>query len=399
MDVVIGAAFGDEGKGLMTHYLASRYGRDAIVVRFNGGAQAGHTVVVNDAKSHVFKHFGSGSFAGAGTFLSRFFVSNPILFLEEIKELQLLGLQPEVYVDPDSPVTTPYDMMINQIIEEFRDKQRHGSCGVGFAETIERNSHPQFSLTVGDMENFPKVSDTLQLIQRDWVPQRLSALGINTVSEQWQHYIKSEDIFQYYLNQLSLFQNSITVTRIDLVDPNRPLIFEGAQGLMLDQDRGWFPHVTRSHTGLKNIVDLLGGNNKINLNVIYVTRSYLTRHGAGPLPFEISTLPYKNVIDKTNLPNIHQGSLRYAWFNIPLLKSFIHADINEVPNNLKINPQLAVTCLDQVDNHITYVNEDKILKTSESSFLQKISTELEINELICSYSPSIDAVKKISRGY
>ena len=124
MAVVIGAAFGDEGKGLITHLMASQYGRDAVVVRFNGGAQAGHTVVTNDSQRHVFRHFGSGSFVGAMTFLSRYFVSNPILFLEEIEALSLLGIKPTVYIDPASPITTPYDMMINQIVEEVRGNQR-----------------------------------------------------------------------------------------------------------------------------------------------------------------------------------------------------------------------------------------------------------------------------------
>ncbi|GAF82360.1 unnamed protein product, partial [marine sediment metagenome] len=135
MDIVIGATFGDEGKGLITHHLASRHGRDSIVVRFNGGAQAGHTVVTKNSKRHVFRHVGSGTFAGAATFLSQFFISNPILFLEELKELKNLKLKPKVYIDPESPITTPYDMMINQMAEEFRGNQRHGSCGVGFAET------------------------------------------------------------------------------------------------------------------------------------------------------------------------------------------------------------------------------------------------------------------------
>lgn len=74
---VIGAGFGDEGKGLMTDYCCQRP-KYTTVVRFNGGAQAGHTVVTPDGRRHVFSHFGSGTLRGAATFLSRFFICNPI---------------------------------------------------------------------------------------------------------------------------------------------------------------------------------------------------------------------------------------------------------------------------------------------------------------------------------
>jgi len=77
-NVVIGANYGDEGKGAAVDRLATEAGAQCLVVRFNGGAQAGHTVETPDGRRHVFSHFGAGSFAGARTFLSRFFVSNPI---------------------------------------------------------------------------------------------------------------------------------------------------------------------------------------------------------------------------------------------------------------------------------------------------------------------------------
>jgi adenylosuccinate synthase len=393
MDVVIGAAFGDEGKGLITHHLASRYNQDAVVVRFNGGAQAGHTVVTKNSERHIFRHIGSGTFAGAATFLSRFFISNPILFLEELKKLERLKLKPKVYIDPDSLVTTPYDMMINQMAEELRGSKRHGSCGVGFAETIERNLHPEFFLSVADLENTQKTIDTLHLIRKEWLPQRLKALNIQ-VSEQWRTYIESDDIFDLYVNNLSLFLESITVGRLDLERLARPIIFEGAQGLMLNQDCSWFPHVTRSHTGLKNVIDLIKNVDNKKLNVIYVTRSYLTRHGAGPLPYELETLPYKQVVDKTNIANIYQGSLRYAWFNLTLLKSFIQADLKIVPATLQADHQLAITCLDQVDDQITFVNNKKIHKEPPAVFLQKVAQEMQLSEIFCSYGPTVDTIQK-----
>jgi adenylosuccinate synthase len=104
--VVIGGQYGDEGKGLAVDWLVAQ-DPDSLVIRFNGGAQAGHTVVAPDGRRHVFSHFGSGTFAGAPTFLSRFFVANPTIFLGEAKRLAAIGCQPQVVIDPACPVTTP----------------------------------------------------------------------------------------------------------------------------------------------------------------------------------------------------------------------------------------------------------------------------------------------------
>src|SRR5580698_7114906 len=96
---VIGANFGDEGKGLITDFLCSQLD-DCLVVRFNGGAQAGHTVVTLRGR-HVFHHFGSGTFNDSPTFLSRFFVVNPLLWEKEHIEL---GAIPVLHIDPDAPL-------------------------------------------------------------------------------------------------------------------------------------------------------------------------------------------------------------------------------------------------------------------------------------------------------
>ena len=91
--VVIGANYGDEGKGLMTDFLCRQHSAD-LVVRFNGGAQAGHTVVTPEGERHVFHHIGSGYFAGVPTYLSKFFVSNPVLFKQEYQELRIPSSYP-----------------------------------------------------------------------------------------------------------------------------------------------------------------------------------------------------------------------------------------------------------------------------------------------------------------
>ena len=74
----------------------------------------------------------AAAFLGSATYLSKFFICNPILFRSEFQQLEKFDLKPEVFVNPDAIVSTPYDMMINQILEEFRNDKKHGSCGVGY---------------------------------------------------------------------------------------------------------------------------------------------------------------------------------------------------------------------------------------------------------------------------
>lgn len=129
--VIAGANFGDEGKGLLTDYFAFQSKESCLVIKCNGGSQAGHTVVTPNFIKHVFHHFGSGTFAQAKTYLSKDFIVNPILFRKEREELKQKGINPICFVNQKCLLTTPYDMLINQIAEKSRKEQKHGSCGVG----------------------------------------------------------------------------------------------------------------------------------------------------------------------------------------------------------------------------------------------------------------------------
>jgi adenylosuccinate synthase len=126
------------------------------------------------------------------------------------------------------------------------------------------------------------------------------------------------------------------------------VIFEGAQGLLLDQDRGFFPHVTRSNTGLRNVVALAEEAGIGALDVTYATRAYMTRHGAGPLPGELPDQPYAGIRDETNRLHRWQGSLRFAVLDLDLLAGAVRADLADAPAGLRVSHRLTVSCLDQV---------------------------------------------------
>ena len=162
--VVIGAGYGDEGKGLMTDYFCRSAPSNPLVIRFNGGAQAGHTVVTEDGRRHVFSHFGSGEFAGARTYLSDDFIVNPIKFREEYNTLYSKHVRPITYISENCRITTPYDMILNQCIETCRSN-RHGSCGLGIFTTIQR--HNDISVTINDLQkmDYNEVKSFLREVQ------------------------------------------------------------------------------------------------------------------------------------------------------------------------------------------------------------------------------------------
>lgn len=294
---VIGASFGDEGKGLMVDYLCAREGA-GVVVRFNGGAQAGHTVVTPDGARHVFQHVGAGTFCGVPTFLSEYFVMNPLMYFKELDALHGLGIQPLVFADPRCSVTTFADMVINQRKEDARGVKRHGSVGLGVHETLQRQRVPELSITMSDLwHGSPaRLREKLQEICGKWAKFRTGST-IQDVDAMIDAFVGGCERFAQAVHPAGIGQCK---------DP----VFEGAQGLLLDQDRKEFwPHVTHSSTGMKNVRALCASAGITEIDGYYVSRTYLTRHGAGPLPGEDAALSYS---DETNLPHAYQGLLRFA---------------------------------------------------------------------------------------
>lgn len=350
---VIGAGYGDEGKGLLTDALAHALGPETVVIRHNGGAQAGHTVTLPNGRSHVFHHVGSGSLTGASTYLSRHFVSNPIVLAEEIAALGRLGIVPRIAADERGLLTTPWDMMINQFVEEARGGARHGSCGLGFGETIERGLNPAFATDLAMLRgDLGRLRDRFDRIRREWVPARLTRLGHPSAFLRHRDLILSEEGLEraVALAVGMLGHVDLVGRAAQAVPPDAPIVFEGAQGLMLDQSRGAFPHVTRSNTGLANALDVTAELGLGRLEAIYATRAYVTRHGAGPLAHEQAGPPSERFSDPTNRPNPWQGRLRFGWLDLDVLARTIRADLADAREHpTAVAPRLAMTCLDQFD--------------------------------------------------
>jgi adenylosuccinate synthase len=318
---VIGLGFGDEGKGNIVNYLCSQYPKP-IVIRHNGGHQAGHTVIHNGVR-HVFSNFGSGTLQGVPTYWSKFCTVDPIGIINEMAVLIEKGIHKfQLIIDPEAMVTTPYDIQINLLKESVR---KHGTVGVGFGETILRNERG-FKLYFRDLF-FPKV------LRRKLDAIRAYAIdhgGHDLPLDRFMECVdKIKDNLRIFCHKPNLYEYE---TRI----------FEGAQGLMLDQDYGFFPHVTRSKTGTKNIRRIIRPLHEI----FYVTRTYQTRHGNGPMTGK--SIKVDNP-DETNQDDGHQGEFRTGKLDVDLLSYALACDSLDAGNATK---NLVVTCWDQRSIHV-----------------------------------------------
>lgn len=351
---VIGSNYGDCGKGHMTQYVVNRLqknGANPLVVRYNGGAQAGHTVQTADGKRHVFSHFGAGTLLGAPTYWSQYCSFEPRTLLREFKELREdFDIVPVLFVDYRSIVTTPLDVLFNLELEKSRGENKHGSVGLGINETIERSQWPELCLTYGEVINmsYGEIVNKFTNIY-SYYKHRAAQFGL---SEELFTCINLELVETFYaqMEMIGQMPNIVIVKALQVYGllHSYSLVFEGAQGLALDEMLGDFPHVTRSRTGLHNIVQIIRANQLSLDEVIYVTRAYMTRHGAGDFDYPPISESSYNIVDLTNVPNHSQGTMRFGkheFYNDVYRR--IRSDIDAVNMNW-CNINLAITCLDQV---------------------------------------------------
>lgn len=331
--IVIGLGFGDEGKGVTTSYLSHLF-PNSIVCRFNGTAQAGHTVVVGD-KRHVFSHFGAGTLQGLPTYWSSFCPVHPMNFYNEREALVRLGVNPRIIIDNDCEIITPYDMLANRLDPQNRN---HGTVGLGFGKTIER-VEAGLSLKIS--------SQNLSIIEiRDYYQNKYPEIFTDELLTDY------TDMFGEFWFRLDyLLKHSERKYQHGVNREFDNFIFEGAQGIMLDQNYGYFPNVTRSNTTSENALSLLNKHFD-EINVYYVTRAYATRHGAGYFPNEVRVglLDLVNTENETNVYNEFQSDFRYGDLSGYDINFALERDA-EVQKRSgfydKIKIKLVTTCLDQ----------------------------------------------------
>lgn len=371
-EAVIGAGLGDEGKGRVVDYLCSQ-GDVSLVIRFCGGHQAAHHVMA-EGVDHVFSNFGSGTLRGIPTYWSHYCTVDPFGLRYEHSLLEEKGVKPILYIDERCPVTLMLDKVFNT---SDSDTISHGTCGVGFGATIQRDE-ARYRLRFGDL-GFPSVVKAkYELIQKYYddlgVADLLQDGGVDPVAR---------------LLDAAELECIRPVMGLPLDLDLKKIVFEGSQGLLLDKDIGFFPHVTRANTGYKNIGEIydFGG-----VHITLVTRAYQTRHGIGPMtnediPHNIMDNPYE-VQDEEG----SQGKFRIGILDVDLLEYAIKSDTYI---RYCHNKTLFITCMDLVQNDLRFTYKGNILGfQNEDKFIDEIRGILGIDCVIVSKSPLIEPERK-----
>ncbi len=279
--VVVGVQWGDEGKGKFVDLLAA----DAdVVVRFQGGNNAGHTLVVDDEKTvlHLVPsgvlHRGKICVIGNGV------VVDPAVLLEEIDALRARGLiadPKELLVTEQAHLIMPYHKAIDLARERLRGKGKIGTTGRGIGPTYE-DKMARIGIRVVDLLDEETFREKLAANLEEKNPYMRSILGEAPV--------RFEDIFDEYRRIADRLRPHVTDTSLYLdgaIRAGKRVLFEGAQGTMLDVDHGTYPYVTSSNCVAGAAVAGSGVPGALIRASLGITKAYTTRVGGGPFPTEL----------------------------------------------------------------------------------------------------------------
>jgi len=336
---VIDLGYGDSGKGALVDRLCERHDIQAVV-RFNGGCQAAHNVI-NKGRHHTFSQFGSGTFHGVPTLLTNHVMFEPLAAMLEAQHLRDLGVaDPEsmLFVQAEAKLTTPYHWFVNRWEETQRGDGRHGSCGRGIGTTM------AYAEQIADEEMVPTAYDVLEAGEESALRLKLRALdswargkmgptaALPDLNWLMNEYAKARKLFTWVGSSSLVLEEFMAKGSV---------VFEGAQGVLLDEHVGFHPHTTWSTCTPDNIITELNDlRMPFNRVTFYgVVRAYTTRHGAGPFIAEDASL---------NLPEAHngtdewQGSWRVGHLDLPALQYAVFACDNRID-------EIYVTHVDSAD--------------------------------------------------
>jgi adenylosuccinate synthase len=300
-------------------------------VRYNGGAQAGHNVVTADGRHHTFAQFAAGSFVpGVRTFLSRHFVLHPTALLVEARKLEqrrVSDVLSRIAISEQARVITPFHQAAGRIRELARGVSRHGSCGVGVGETVKDSlEHPADTILAADLHNTTTLNRKLRRVRerkRDEM-RRLAAMAApQSMLDAELAIFDSASVAAGWINDLaSLAKRGVVVSDSTLAGwmaETDSVVFEGAQGVLLDELYGFHPYTSWSDCTVGGALGLLSEYApRATTTRIGVLRAHALRHGAGPLPTEIPGLQ-PAVVDH-NRQNPWQGPVRYGWLDVVLAR-------------------------------------------------------------------------------
>jgi adenylosuccinate synthase len=321
--ITVGLGFGDEGKGATVDFLARALDAD-LVVRYCGGSQAGHNIELPDGRRHTFSQFGAGTLAASDpprTYLGPNVIIDPPALVREARHLAELGVRDPaglLTIHPRCLVATPWLRTLNRLRELSRGDARHGSCGQGIGEARSYwLRYGEDSVFAADLRDRERLRHKLEL-QR----QRALLELQNFIDRVDADALHEFDLWELNAEAVAgdLYETLPEGVALDAAVPAfRTAVFEGAQGVLLDEYRGFHPYTTWNTVTPHHAWELVEAAGVKAVAVLGVTRAYTTRHGEGPLPTFSAGLTDR-LRDVGNPWNHWQGSLRCGWLDLPLVR-------------------------------------------------------------------------------
>ena len=315
---IIGAQWGDEGKGKITDLLS---GRCDVVVRYQGGNNAGHTIVVGDQKI-VLHLIPSGILHdGCTSVVAHGVVFDPRAFLEEVKELEGLGVKispGKLKISSNCSVITVYDRELD-IQRERAETLNIGTTRKGIGPAYE-DKVARRGLRLGDLLDKDALLEKLKfkIEEKKVLFEHLYDTPCPCVEEE------AEALFGFGKSIAPYLANTFDYL-CEAVSQKKTVLYEGAQGVLLDIDYGTYPFVTSSHTAAGGIYTGAGPFGGID-EVLGIVKAYTTRVGRGPFPTELFDETGQRIQEAGNEFGATTGrKRRCGWIDLPLLKYAVKA--------------------------------------------------------------------------
>ena len=313
--ITVDLCYGDAGKGTIVDFL-SRQAEGSLIVRYNGGAQAAHNVITPDGRHHTFSQFGSGTlFPTTTTFLSKYMIVNPLALITENEGLKKIGCKDalaRLTIAQEALVTTPFHVAANRIKEGIYAEHLSGSCGMGIWETVSDAEKLNFPIRISDLASDETIHAKLKFIQemkrietsnliKDKVFKDPEIMYQISVLQEAKMLEATEEAFKKFYE---LVKPVSSYKFTELINKSSQVIFEGAQGVLLDKKFGFAPYTTWTNITTENAKALLAGycQEDLDVNTIGIFRTYFHRHGKGPFVSEDASL---------RLPEEHNDNNRW----------------------------------------------------------------------------------------
>lgn len=379
---VLGLQFGDEGKGKITDFLSDKF---KVAVRFNGGGNAGHTVVA-DGKKYKFRLVPSGSLRCETVILGNGMVIDPFALIEEIRNLGASRSTADVRISKMAHVVTPMHKVLDKKEEEVRSKLRLGTTAQGIGPTYE-DKYARTGIRMTDLQNVEIIREKIETIYR----MKENLLKDTEFSDREEREKIVADLFKAgEFLEPHLDYTEVTIRK--LYEQGKSILFEGAQGTMLDIDFGMYPFVTSSNA-LAGALSLGAGFPFRRVDyVIGVVKAYMSRVGAGPFPTEI----FGSDAEKLREIGQEYGTTtgrprRVGWLDLPMLKYSIR--MNDV-DALALTRLDTLGEMDRIRICTSYQRDGVELDHIPRSFQELDELKLSFREIETWGKLSTDTLKK-----